>query len=72
MIKIFCDNPFSRYNKLYFSWPWPNLYVDLDLMILEPVLNNAGVLQKLLPNGENIKNTSFYYKPDISERNFPF
>ena len=46
--------------------------IDLDLMILEPVLNDSGVLQKLLPNVENIKSKSFYHKPDISETNSPF
>ena len=46
--------------------------IDLDLMILEPVLNDSGVLQKLLPNVENIKSKSFYQKPDISETKSPF
>lgn len=51
--------------QITLSPPCPSL-VDLGLMILESVLNDARVFQKLLPNIKNIKSKLFYHKPDIS------
>ena len=44
--------------QIALSLPCPSL-VDLGLMILESVLNDARVFQKLLPNIKNIKRSYF-------------